>query len=359
MELYEYARPDIMSGKKILYLHGFASSGQNGTVKTMGTLLPSAEIIAPDIPVEPVEAMDMLKKLCEAEKPDLIIGASMGAMYAEMLRGYDRILVNPAFKLADTILKNNGLGRQEFHNPRRDGQTSFLVNKGLIEAFREVSSHNFEGLEPDSSDPVFFGKVNEEKQRVYGMFGIHDTLVTGTFELFSTYYPNAIRFNGEHYLDDSVFLHSVMPVIERIDDKQENRAKKVMLIALTDTLLDMTNGQAHGLAIEDMEPFGSAVKAFAKLSEQYSPYVLISNDFNAPERLPELYHWVEKRLGVPAWNRVVIANKKDMLLGDYLIDRYPERLGTDDFMGTVLHFGEEPFKTWEEVLTYFSRLGGQ
>lgn len=48
-----------------------------------------------------------------------------------------------------------------------------------------------------------------------------------------------------------------------------------------------------------------------------------------------------------------------MLLGDYLIDRYPERLSTDDFMGTVLHFGEEPFKTWEEVLTYFSRLGGQ
>ena len=148
-------------------------------------------------------------------------------------------------------------------------------------------------------------------------------------------------------------------MIERIDDKQENRAKKVMLIALTDTLLDMTNGQAHELAIEDMEPYGSAVKAFAKLSEQYSPYVLISNDFNTPERLPELYHWVEKRLGVPAWNRVVIANKKDMLLGDYLIDRYPERLGTDDFMGTVLHFGEEPFKTWEEVLTYFSRLGGQ
>ena len=68
---------------------------------------------------------------------------------------------------------------------------------------------------------------------------------------------------------------------------------------------------------------------------------------------------MEKRIGVPAWNRVVICNRKDMLLGDYLIDRYPERLNSDDFMGTVLHFGEEPFKTWEEVLTYFSRLGGQ
>ena len=82
MELYEYARPDLMSGKKILYLHGFASSGQNGTVKAMGTLLPNAQIIAPDLPVDPHETMQMLRELCAKEKPDLIVGASTGAMYA-------------------------------------------------------------------------------------------------------------------------------------------------------------------------------------------------------------------------------------------------------------------------------------
>ena len=48
-----------------------------------------------------------------------------------------------------------------------------------------------------------------------------------------------------------------------------------------------------------------------------------------------------------------------MVLGDYLIDRHPDRLGAGDFMGTVLHFGEDPFRTWDEVLTYFDRLGGQ
>lgn len=359
MELYEYARPDLMSGKKILYVHGFASSGQNGTVKAMNILLPETEVIAPDLPVDPHEAMELLRGICTEQKPDLIIGASMGAMYAEMLRGIDRILVNPAFMLADTILKNNGLGRQEFHNVRRDGQTSFLVNKGLLEAFREVSSHCFEEMDDDAADPDCYGKMDGERARVYGMFGTEDTLVTGTFELFSKHYPYAIHFAGGHYLDDSVFLHSVLPVIERIDDIQEKRMKPVMLISLTDTLMDMKNGEVHGLALADMEPCGSAVKAFARLTRHYKPYVLVTNPVNAPERLPELFRWVEKKIGVPAWDRIIVSNRKDMLLGDYLLDRYPERLGTSDFMGTVLHFGEDPFKTWEDVLTYFDRLGGQ
>ena len=38
MELYEYARPGLMAGKKVLYVHGFASSGQTGSVKTLRLL---------------------------------------------------------------------------------------------------------------------------------------------------------------------------------------------------------------------------------------------------------------------------------------------------------------------------------
>ena len=114
---------------KILYLHGFASSGNNGSVKLLRSLLPDVEFISPDIPVEPTEALPFLQELCAKEDPDLVIGTSMGGMYAEQLTGRFRILVNPAFQLAESLLKNNGLGRQEFHNPRVDGQTSFLVTK--------------------------------------------------------------------------------------------------------------------------------------------------------------------------------------------------------------------------------------
>ena len=43
MELYEYARPGLMAGKKVLYVHGFASSGQTGSVHTLRLLLPDLE----------------------------------------------------------------------------------------------------------------------------------------------------------------------------------------------------------------------------------------------------------------------------------------------------------------------------
>ncbi|MCQ2133726.1 MAG: esterase [Bacteroidales bacterium] len=331
MELYEYARPEVMAGKKILYLHGFASSGQNGTVKTLRTLLPQTEIIAPDIPVEPAEAMEMLRGLCASEKPDLIIGTSMGAMYGEQLNGFWRILVNPAFQLADTILKNNGLGRQDYHNPRLDGQTSFLVNKGLLESFRECSSHCFEHNEEDA-------------EKVYGLFGIHDNLVH-TFDLFNEHYPNAIRFDGEHYMNDSIVLHSVMPVIQWIDDRQEGRAKKTVMIAIEDTL--------------DTDPVPVSVKAFRKLCESYDCYVLASAEYNKPEKWAEAVKWTEDHIGVHAWDKVIMANRKDLIFGDYLIDRHVDRHNVSDFMGTVIEFGSDTFKNWEDVLTFFGRLGGQ
>jgi hypothetical protein len=44
-----------------------------------------------------------------------------------------------------------------------------------------------------------------------------------------------------------------------------------------------------------------------------------------------------------------------LLLGDYLI----ETGATKDAMATRLEYGGETFKTWEDLLDYFSHLGGQ
>ena len=66
---------------KLIYFHGFASSGASGTVQLLRKMLPSAEVIAPDIPVDPEEALPFLKDLVEAEQPDVIVGTSMGGMY--------------------------------------------------------------------------------------------------------------------------------------------------------------------------------------------------------------------------------------------------------------------------------------
>ena len=49
--------PELMEGKTVLYVHGFGSSGQSGTVTRLRTVMPNARVLAPDLPVEPNEAI--------------------------------------------------------------------------------------------------------------------------------------------------------------------------------------------------------------------------------------------------------------------------------------------------------------
>ena len=85
---------------KLIYFHGFGSSAQSGTIRTLREMLPDFEVIAPDIPVDPADALPFLKQLCEDEQPDVVIGTSMGGMYAQQMFGFNRICVNPAFEMS-------------------------------------------------------------------------------------------------------------------------------------------------------------------------------------------------------------------------------------------------------------------
>ena len=98
--------------KTIVYLHGFGSSALSGTVGYLRKLMPDYNVLAPAIPVEPNEALPFLKKYCEEKNPDLIIGSSMGAMYAMQMQNFKRICVNPALRMSEltdqilVLLKN-------------------------------------------------------------------------------------------------------------------------------------------------------------------------------------------------------------------------------------------------------------
>jgi len=135
--------PQLMQGKKILYVHGFASSGASGTAKSLRQLMPNATIISPDLPLSAHAAIQLLHNICDTEKPDLIIGTSMGGMFAEQLYGFDRILVNPAFQIAETFKTLHAMGKQKWLNPRQDGQTGFWMTQDLVEEFREVAQQCF------------------------------------------------------------------------------------------------------------------------------------------------------------------------------------------------------------------------
>lgn len=334
MESYNIkSYPDLMAGKKIMYVHGFGSSGQSGTVTRIRELLPEAVVVAPDLPIHPAEAMDLLRQTCETERPDLIIGTSMGGMYAEMLYGYDRILLNPAFRIGEDILKHNMLGKVTFFNPRRDGLKEFMMTKQLQAEYQDISEHCFSGI------------TEEEQSRVWGLFGLEDPVVH-THDLFASHYRNALRFHGEHRMNDSTLIHSVLPVVRWIDDSQEHRQRNIIYICIEDTL-------AH-----DGRPLPSMVKAYRYLLEFYDIYIVAAAPTNDTGYARQMQEWTFENLGVAAWNRLILTNRKDLLYGDYLIDGREDN-GSNDFMSTRIDFGSDTFKTWDDIIEYFSRLGGQ
>ena len=324
--------PDLMAGKTLLYCHGFGSSGQSGTVTRLRTVMPQARIIAPDLPVNPHEAISLLHSICEQEKPDLIIGTSMGGMYTEQLRGFDRICVNPALEIAETMKAHGMTGTQQFQNPRQDGVQEFYVDKAIVKAYREVSEQRFVGLTP------------EDECRVYGLFGDKDDLVD-TFGMFSEHYSQATHFHGEHRMDDKSYMHSVMPVIRWIDDKQNGRQRPIIYIGI------------ETMTSEKCMPAASVQKAVRTLIEKYQVYFVCDN--------PSGKHWgqwLEEYINVPAWRHTIYTYRRDLLYGDYLIrgERIEDKgKKENESLATVIDFGSDTFKTWDDIIAYFSRLGGQ
>ena len=192
--------------KKAIYLHGFASAGSTGTATTMRNLLYGRDVmvLSPDIPVSPLQAQQMLSDLVQTEQPDIIVATSMGAMYAEQLKGFPRILVNPSFHMA-RLLTFRGLGRREFRNKRQDGATDFKVDKQLISEFQQVEKTSFKGITP------------QEKELVWGLFGTQDKLVNCQADFKKNYGAGQMRlFEGEHFLNDKVLSRVVLPLVEQI-----------------------------------------------------------------------------------------------------------------------------------------------
>ena len=327
METNQYVKqfPELMAGKTVMYVHGFGSSGQSGTVTRLRTVLPAATVIAPDLPVHPAEAIELLHRLCDEKKPDLILGTSMGGMYTEQLYGFDRICMNPAMCIADTMQQHGMTGTQTFQNPRLDGVQTFYVDKALVKEYRTVSERRFSGA------------VDDEKDRVYGLFGDRDDVVN-TFDMFREHYPLATHFHGEHRMDDRSFMHSVVPVIRWISDRQEGRERPIIYVGLETLVQNATTARP------------SSQKAVRTLIEKYQVYFVADTDDMAAKAA-----WLEEYIGVPAWRHTVFTNQRHLLYGDYLISSRKEH----DPMATQIEYGSDVFKTWDDTMEYFSRLGGQ
>ena len=184
---------------KVLFIHGLASSGAYKMASSLRILLKGSEVIAPDVPIEPSDALTLLEGICSREKPDLVVGLSLGGFWAQKLRGYRKLLVNP--DLHPSHLLRTKIGVMEYLSPRLDGATSFTITEDICDAYEVLEKEQFDALNPD------------EITLTTGLFADQDEMVDCSSE-FELHYPGrGHRYPGTHlpnYLQIKTYF---LPVI--------------------------------------------------------------------------------------------------------------------------------------------------
>jgi len=180
---------------------------------TLRILLRPCEVIAPDVPIEPGPALEMLRRICAEERPDLVVGLSLGGFWAQKLRGNRKLLVNPEFHVSNFL--RGRLGEMEYLSPRRDGATSFIITPELCDEYEQIERTEFYGLVPGT--PGYDAASSaEEISLTTGAFATEDELVHCADE-FSLYYPGRrYDYPGRHlpnYRENKEYL---LPIIRQI-----------------------------------------------------------------------------------------------------------------------------------------------
>ena len=216
--------------KKILFLHGFFATGSCPMARALREAFDGqAIVLTPDLPLHPKEALKYIRMLIDKEKPDLLIGNSCGAFLAQMLSpvvGIPALLGNPHFKITNFLRERIGglneqreqsiacsgyaesrekktEGQHEYKAPRMDGNQKIVIDELLIHEFEELEATQF-----DYCNPYY-------KDRVWGLFGVQDTLAH--FEpLFLQHYNNSYHFPGGHTPTEQEVRTWYAPLVQKM-----------------------------------------------------------------------------------------------------------------------------------------------
>lgn len=191
--------------RKILFLHGFFASGQCVPALALRDAFKGrAEVITPDLPMHPKEAIGFIRELIEIEKPDILVGNSCGSFFAQILasaQGIPALLGNPYFKMTEFLRPR--IGKHQYKSPRKDGKQDFSIDESLIEEFAEVEATQFDSCNPRCKD------------RIWGLFGEQDTLAH--FEpLFLEHYDRSFHFPGGHTPTAEEVRTWYVPLVEKL-----------------------------------------------------------------------------------------------------------------------------------------------
>ena len=184
---------------KILYIHGFGSTGNSQTVQGLQKALGNdTTILAPQFSNDLNTVAQIEQNIAEAKKymrefrPDVVIGSSFGGFIATFLNGFPRILINPCLRPSERL-----------HN------LSPNMSKEDIERLKVLeNSHDIDW---------------EMRFEMYGLFGLHDELFS-YLNLFKEQYGKSKTYTMPcgHRIDAENIENHLIPIIWEVNKITES-----------------------------------------------------------------------------------------------------------------------------------------
>jgi len=102
---------------------------------------------------------------------------------------------------------------------------------------------------------------------------------------------------------------------------------------------------------QDLDLIEGASEAIEKIKDKYDIYFLSTPMCNVPESYSGKRKWIKKHFGEWADKRLILTHRKDLCIGDILIDDRTKN-GAGEFKGELILFGSVVYPNWERILQY-------
>lgn len=101
----------------------------------------------------------------------------------------------------------------------------------------------------------------------------------------------------------------------------------------------------------DLIPISGSKEIVNKLFDMFEVYFLSTPMWDVPNSFSHKRIWLEQHYGENAKKKLILTHRKDLNIGDFLID---DRLknGAGEFKGEHIHFGTEKYPNWEIIYDY-------
>lgn len=113
------------------------------------------------------------------------------------------------------------------------------------------------------------------------------------------------------------------------------------------------------LFFRNLEPMPGAlmsVQVLLECSPNLDVYVCSTSPWDSDFSCSEKKQWLKEHFP-RLTKRLILTHRKDLCIGDYLIDDRVKH-GVDKFQGEHILFGSKEFPTWSEVLMYILKQNG-